>query len=60
MRDVLFEVLSDAGYRAVTTATPADAMRVSERLGRPIDLVVTDWTEARGGARELAPEQSGR
>jgi two-component system cell cycle sensor histidine kinase/response regulator CckA len=50
VRDVLFEVLSDAGYRAVTTATPADARRVSERLDRPIDLVVTELDEKRAAA----------
>jgi hypothetical protein len=50
VRDVLFEVLSDAGYRAITTATPTDAMRVSEHLDRPIDLVLTELDEKRAAA----------
>ena len=50
VRDVLFEVLSDAGYRAITTATPTDAMRVSEHLDRPIDLVLTELDEVRAAA----------
>ena len=32
VRDVVFEVLSEAGYRTVTTATPADAQRLAERF----------------------------
>jgi two-component system, cell cycle sensor histidine kinase and response regulator CckA len=50
VRDVLFEVLSDAGYRVITTPTPTDANRVSERLDRPIDLVVTELDEKRAAA----------
>jgi PAS domain S-box-containing protein len=50
VRDVLFEVLSDAGYRAITTVTPTDAMRVSEHLDRPIDLVLTELDETRAAA----------
>ena len=50
VRDVLFEVLSDAGYRAITTATPTDAMRVSEHLDGPIDLVLTELDEVRAAA----------
>jgi two-component system, cell cycle sensor histidine kinase and response regulator CckA len=50
VRDVLFEVLSDAGYRAITTATPTDAMRVAEHLDRPIDLVLTELDERRAVA----------
>jgi two-component system, cell cycle sensor histidine kinase and response regulator CckA len=50
MRDVLFEVLSDAGYRAITTATPNAALRVTERLDSPIDLVVTELDEKRAAA----------
>ncbi len=50
VRDVLFEVLSEAGYRAITTATPTDAMRVSEHLDRPIDLVLTELDEMRAAA----------
>jgi two-component system, cell cycle sensor histidine kinase and response regulator CckA len=50
VRDVLFEVLSDAGYRAVTSATPTDAMRVAEHLDRPIDIVLTELDETRAAA----------
>jgi CheY-like chemotaxis protein len=50
VRDVLFEVLSDAGYRIITTATPTDAKRVAEHLDRPIDLVVTELDEKRAAA----------
>jgi len=50
VRDVLFEVLSDAGYRAITTATPTDAVRVSEHLDRPIDLLLTELDETRAAA----------
>ena len=50
VRDVLFEVLSDAGYRVITTSTPTDAMRVSEHLDGPIDLVLTELDEQRAEA----------
>jgi two-component system, cell cycle sensor histidine kinase and response regulator CckA len=50
VRDVLFEVLSDAGYRVITTSTPTDAMRVSEHLDRSIDLVLTELDEKRAAA----------
>jgi PAS domain S-box-containing protein len=45
VRDVLFEVLSDAGYRVITTSTPTNAQRVSEHLDRSIDLVITELDE---------------
>jgi two-component system, cell cycle sensor histidine kinase and response regulator CckA len=47
VRDVLFEVLSEAGYRTVTAPTPADALRLAERLEGRIDLVLTELDEAR-------------
>jgi two-component system cell cycle sensor histidine kinase/response regulator CckA len=47
VRDVLFELLSDAGYRAVTVPTPTEAMRVAERLEGAIDLVLTELDEIR-------------
>jgi signal transduction histidine kinase/CheY-like chemotaxis protein len=50
VRDVIFEVLSDVGYRVITTATPANALRVAEHLDRPIDLVLTELDEKRAGA----------
>jgi CheY-like chemotaxis protein len=50
VRDIVFEVLSEAGYRAVTTATPADAQRLAERFEGPIDLVLTELEETRAAA----------
>jgi signal transduction histidine kinase/CheY-like chemotaxis protein len=50
VRDVIFEVLSDVGYRVITTATPTNALRVAEHLDRPIDLVLTELDEKRAGA----------
>jgi two-component system cell cycle sensor histidine kinase/response regulator CckA len=50
VRDVLFEVLSDAGYRVVTAPTPADAQRLAERLESSIDLVLTELDETRAAA----------
>ena len=50
VRDVLFEVLSDAGYRVVTAPTPADAQRLAERLESSIDLVLTEIDETRAAA----------
>ncbi len=45
VRDVLFDVLSEAGYRVVTAPTPADAQRLAERLESSIDLVLTELDE---------------
>ena len=50
VRDVLFEVLSDAGYRTITARTPTDALRLAERLDRRIDLVLTELDERRAAA----------
>jgi two-component system cell cycle sensor histidine kinase/response regulator CckA len=50
VRDVLFEVLSDAGYRVVTAPTPADAQRLAERLESSIDLVLSELDETRAAA----------
>ncbi len=50
VRDVVFEVLSEAGYRTVTTATPADAQRLAERFEGSIDLVLTELEETRAAA----------
>jgi hypothetical protein len=49
VRDVLFEVLSESGYRAVTASTPTEALRVAERVGSRIDLVLTELDERRAG-----------
>jgi two-component system, cell cycle sensor histidine kinase and response regulator CckA len=50
VRDVLFEVLSDAGYRVVTAPTPDEAQRLAERLESSIDLVLTELDETRAAA----------
>jgi PAS domain S-box-containing protein len=54
VRDVVFEVLSDAGYHAVTAATPTEAQRLAEQLGGPIDLVVTELDALRAEALRTA------
>jgi signal transduction histidine kinase len=41
VRDVLFEALTDAGYRVLTTRTTADAQRLLERYDRSVDLAVS-------------------
>jgi signal transduction histidine kinase len=50
VRDVLFEVLSEAGYRTITAPTPTEAKRLAERLDGPIDLVLTELDERRAAA----------
>jgi two-component system cell cycle sensor histidine kinase/response regulator CckA len=50
VRDVLFEVLSDAGYRTITATTPSEAQRLAERLDGRIDLVLTELDERRAAA----------
>jgi two-component system, cell cycle sensor histidine kinase and response regulator CckA len=50
VRDVLFEVLSEAGYRAITAPTPTEAKRLAERLDGPIDLVLTELDDRRAAA----------
>jgi two-component system, cell cycle sensor histidine kinase and response regulator CckA len=50
VRDVLFEVLSEAGYRTITAPTPTEAKRLAERLDGPIDLVLTELEERRASA----------
>jgi two-component system, cell cycle sensor histidine kinase and response regulator CckA len=50
VRDVLFELLTDARYRVVTAPTSVDALRLAETFGGPIDLVLADVDDAR---REL-------
>ena len=45
VRKVLFQVLTDSGYRAITVATPADAQRAVERLETPVDLLLTELDE---------------
>ncbi len=54
VRDVVFEVLSDAGYHPVTAATPTEAQRLAEQLGGPIDLVVTALDASRAQALRTA------
>jgi two-component system cell cycle sensor histidine kinase/response regulator CckA len=45
VRDVLFEVLTDSGYRAVVVPTPAEASLAVEHLAAPVDLLLTELDE---------------
>ncbi len=61
VRDVVFEVLTDASYRVLPARTTADAVRIAERVDGPIDLLLTDLDELREGAlvgllRERRPQ----
>jgi PAS domain S-box-containing protein len=47
VRDVVFEVLTDAHYRVLTSRTGADAVRLAERLDGPIDLLLSELDGAR-------------
>ena len=47
VRDVVFEVLTDASYRVLTARTTVDAVRLAERLDGPIDLLITDLDSLR-------------
>jgi DNA-binding NtrC family response regulator len=42
MRDLLFDVLEDAGFETVTAIDGADALAVVERANEHLDLVITD------------------
>jgi two-component system, cell cycle sensor histidine kinase and response regulator CckA len=61
VRSVLFELLTDTGYRVFTTRTPADALELAAQLEEPVDLVLTELEglrarallEALPGARAL-------
>ena len=50
--DVLFAVLTDAGYRVLTSRTCVDALALANRIEGRIDLVLTDLEPER--LRELA------
>jgi two-component system cell cycle sensor histidine kinase/response regulator CckA len=60
VRDVLFEVLTDAGYRTITATTPTEAQRLAERHDGRIDLVLTELDERRaaGLAKSLGAGQA--
>src|SRR5581483_9707828 len=45
VRDVVFEILSEAGHRVLTARTAADAVRISAELEGRIDLVVADLAQ---------------
>jgi PAS domain S-box-containing protein len=47
IRDLAFELLTDASYRVLTARTTADAVRLAERLDGPLDLLVTDLDQLR-------------
>jgi signal transduction histidine kinase len=50
VRDVLFETLTDAGYRVLTTRTAVDAQRLIERYEDGIDLAIADLDHVRADA----------
>ena len=58
VRDVLFELLTDANYRVLTTRTTVEALRLAERVDGPIDLLLTDLEGAR--LDELAASLRGK
>jgi CheY-like chemotaxis protein len=43
VRDVVFELLTDAGYRVLTASTPGEALCLSDEIDGPIDLLVADF-----------------
>ena len=45
VRDVLVEVLTGWGYRAIVVPTPAEAARAVEQLRAPADLLLTELDE---------------
>jgi PAS domain S-box-containing protein len=47
VRDVAFELLTDASYRVLTARTTADAVRLAERYDGAIDLLFSDLDELR-------------
>jgi len=53
VRDVLFETLTDAGYRVLTTSTTADAQQLLERHDGTVDLAIS--TRPLQGIPTLAP-----
>jgi two-component system cell cycle sensor histidine kinase/response regulator CckA len=53
VRDVLFETLTDAGYRVLTARTVVDAQRLIERYEGTVDLALSERDVP--GARTLAP-----
>src|SRR5581483_4047597 len=59
LRDALFELLSDAGYRVLTVSTPTDAALVAERIGRRVDLVLTELSGDRAGVVARSAGASG-
>lgn len=42
IRDLMNEVLRDAGYRVLVAANAAEAIKLSESCSEPIDLLITD------------------
>jgi two-component system, cell cycle sensor histidine kinase and response regulator CckA len=50
VRDVVFELLTDAGYRVLTARSGREALGLAERLEVPIELLLTDLGDLRAGA----------
>jgi two-component system cell cycle sensor histidine kinase/response regulator CckA len=61
VRDVAFEILTDAAYRVLTARTTVEAVRLAERHAGRIDVLLTDLDQLRESAlaallRETRPD----
>lgn len=54
VRDLMCEVLDQEGYEVLACATPAEAIEVSKRHDRPINLLLTDVVMPGMNGREMA------
>jgi len=54
VRELVLEVLESSGYEMLAAASPADALDVARRYGRPIHLLLTDVVMPQMTGRTLA------
>src|ERR1039458_10545002 len=54
VRELMCEVLEREGYEVLACGHPAEGIEVSKRLGRQIDLLLTDVVKAGMNGREMA------
>jgi CheY-like chemotaxis protein/two-component sensor histidine kinase len=54
VRGLLFEVLSESGYKVLQASSGAEALRVSRAHGGSVDLLLTDVVMPGMGGREVA------